>query len=506
MATAHPNPPLQSSRLALALAGAAIAGMFLVNLSGLTFVDPDMWHEMALAREAQRLGHLPWDDRFAYTPTVYPVVHHEWGTGEIMFRVAEYAGAPGIMALKYALTAGVAILCFWTARRRGASWVSILSVAPAIILAGCYGFTTIRAQLFTMLFLALLVNWLDLDERGRRIWMLAWLPIFVIWLNVHAGFVVGLTVLAAHAVEQAIRGKECQHLVILGFGLLGLVVLNPYGASYYGYLADALAMDRPMILEWLPLWKNDPTTFMVYLISVLLVVYAYMQLGWRGMPGLLVLALTAFAALKHTRHLSLYFVVWLSYVPAWLDATPLGDTLQDLWQKRRKWIAGFSAVVVLLCMTRAVPAQFWKMKLPVTIADEVTGRPMYPAGAVDYLAESDFHGNLMVPFVPGGFVMWKLHPNVKVSLDGRYEVAYKHGVLEENEAMYTASPGWEATLNKYATDVLLVPRNCKLAEVIDTAKGWHRVYRDGAFELYARDGVALPEIDHGEMTAPAQFP
>ncbi len=265
-------------------------------------------------------------------------------------------------------------------------------------------------------------------------------------------------------------------------------------------------MDRPMILEWLPLWKNDPTTFMVYLISVLLVVYAFMQLGWRGMPGVLVLVLTALAALKHTRHLSLYFVVWLSYVPAWLDATPLGDSLKDLWHKRRTWIAAFSAIVLLMCMARAVPAQFWKMKLPVTVADEETGRPMYPAGAVDYLAEQDFHGNLMVPFVPGGFVMWKLHPNVKISLDGRYEVAYKHGVLEENEAMYTASPGWETTLNKYATDVVLVPRSCKLAGVIDTAKGWHRVYHDGAFDLYARDGVELPEVDRGETTVPAAFP
>ncbi len=69
--------------------------------------------------------------------------------------------------------------------------------------------------------------------------MLAWLPIFVIWLNVHAGFVVGLIVLGAHTVEQAIRGKEWQHLVVLGLGLLGLVVMNPYGVSYYEYLAEA---------------------------------------------------------------------------------------------------------------------------------------------------------------------------------------------------------------------------------------------------------------------------
>ncbi|HEX3866396.1 MAG TPA: hypothetical protein VHV78_06560, partial [Gemmatimonadaceae bacterium] len=263
---------------------------------------------------------------------------------------------------------------------------------------------------------------------------------------------------------------------------------------------------RPMILEWLPLWDNDPTTFCVYLLSVLLAVYAFLKLGWRGVPGVIVLALTAYAALKHTRHLSLYFVVWLSYVPAWIEQTPLGDTLHQMWQRRRGWIAAASLVVTIMCVARAVPGEFGRMKLPVTIADEETGRPMYPAGAVKYLAETGFKGNVMVPFVPGGFVMWKLHPNVKVSLDGRYEVAYRRGLLEENEALYTASPGWQETLNKYATDVILVPLSCKLAEVIDSADGWHRVYHDGAYELYARPDLDMPTIDRGDETLPAQFP
>ena len=44
-----------------------------------TFVDVDVWHLMALAREAIALGHMPLEDRFAYTPTVFPVVRSQPG-------------------------------------------------------------------------------------------------------------------------------------------------------------------------------------------------------------------------------------------------------------------------------------------------------------------------------------------------------------------------------------------------------------------------------------------
>ncbi|HWA98072.1 MAG TPA: hypothetical protein VG713_06245 [Pirellulales bacterium] len=493
-------------RLTLALAVAALVGMFLVNLCELTFVDPDLWHEMALAREALALGYLPQHDVFAYTPTVTPVVHHEWGNGMILYLVAIAAGAPGIMALKYTVTAAIAVLCFATARQRGATLPTIVSLAPAIVLAGCYGFTTIRAGLFTMFFLALLLNLLERDRRGGRWWIALWLPAYVVWLNLHAGFVVGLVVVGAEAIERFARRARAWHLVAVGAAMVALIAVNPYGFEYYPYLAHALTMDRPMILEWLPLWNNDPTTFSVYLVSVLIVAYAAVKLDVRRMPGLLLLALSAYAALRHTRHLSLYFVVWLCYVPAWLEITPLGELLERMWRQRRGAIAGFAAAITMVCLIVALPRAPWRMRIPTTIDDERTGRPMYPAGAVDYLQRADFRGNLMVPFVPGGFVMWKLHPKVKVSLDGRYEVAYVPGTLEENEALYTAAAGWQATLAKYPTDAILVPRSAKLAAVIDTADGWRRVYRDGAYEIYARDDVKLPNTDRGEDTVAGVFP
>src|SRR5262245_13460035 len=36
------------------------------------FVDIDVWHQMALFRDGLRHGWIPYQDRFAYTPTINP--------------------------------------------------------------------------------------------------------------------------------------------------------------------------------------------------------------------------------------------------------------------------------------------------------------------------------------------------------------------------------------------------------------------------------------------------
>ena len=98
----------------------------------------------------------------------------------------------------------------------------------------------------------------------------------------------------------------------------------------------------------------------------------------------------------------------------------------------------------------------------------------------------------MTPFEVGGYAMWNLFPNVKVSLDGRYEVAYQPGVLEEHLLLFAAKPGWQDVLAKYPTDLVLVPCLSRLSAVMPTMDGWSKAYDDGVYQLYARPGLNIP--------------
>lgn len=484
-----------------------LAAVFFAAIADFNQVDPDTWHEMALFREMLALGRMPLEDRFAYTPTVYPSVHHEWGTGGVLYLVATTLGAPGVMALKFALAAGIGLACLACARRRGAGVGMFLAVAPVAVIVGCGGFTTIRAQVFTMLLLAVLLGFLERDVRGDRGWIRAWLPLHVLWVNLHAGFVAGCALLGVHAVEQALRRQPYRHLLVVLAAMGALVLVNPYGWHYYPYLARALRMGRPSIQEWKPIWQGAaPPAVAGFGVSLVLVAYALLRLGARRMRGLLVLLVTAYAGIRHTRHTTLYAVAWLCYMPGFLQETDLGAALAAPWRRRRGGILVLASAAAACATCAVVASRPWELQVPCR-PGQAPGWPfLYPVGAVNYLREVGFRGNAMVHYRAGGYVSWRLHPAVKVSMDGRYEVAYRPGLMEENVAFYRAEPGWERILRRYPTDVVLVPRDSALAGVMPVAGSFARVYRDDGYDLYARHGLDLPRIDRSGTELRDRYP
>ena len=180
----------------LAAIGLLFAGIVTVD----SFVDPDMFHEMALIRQAVEVGALPLQDDFAYTPTVSPIIQHEWGTGAVLYCLTQFAGPIGILTLKYVLAAGIALGVMICARKRGAAAAVLGPLLPTVIFLGKIGITTVRAQMFTLGGLVCLLCFLEADRAGRhrRQWIAPWLVLFVLWLNLHGGFVVGLAVLGGY--------------------------------------------------------------------------------------------------------------------------------------------------------------------------------------------------------------------------------------------------------------------------------------------------------------------
>jgi hypothetical protein len=163
------------------------------------------------------------------------------------------------------------------------------------------------------------------NDRGRRGWLVWWLPLFVIWLNLHAGFLVGVGLCLCYFVEQLVRRKPALHLLAAGLVMFGLIAANPYGLDYYSYLWRAVRMDRPDIGEWAPLYTGPQAKILLpfFLVSVGLVLVAVRERGWRELPGLLLLAASGYMAFSHVRHISLYALVWWCFVPAYLRGTSL---------------------------------------------------------------------------------------------------------------------------------------------------------------------------------------
>lgn len=485
----------------------AAFAFFLISLSFLiasrrNAVDIDLFHEMCLARQFAEEGQFPQTDAFAYTPTVDRVVHHEWATGAIAYAVVEQLGlkSNGLMGLKYALVALVCLFCCLAAKLRGATWALIVPCfALATIIGGQIGYTTIRAQLFTMVFLAIEFCLLAIDRQGKKWWIIPWLLLVVVWANVHAGIVAGLGIFSFYVAFRI--GQWCfpnlfkqpdtkskWYLIAVAVVSFLLLLLNPYGWHYPFYLWYGTTLDRPLINEWKPLLSViTDSGFLTLLGTSLVVALLSFKNTWRERPfEVFVILLTTYLALKHVRHLSIYAVTWACIVPANLKRISIGSELTKIGNRLAKPLAIFALAGGIYCSALAYQAKFWEMQVPAWSDAEKPNGMLYPVGAVDFLKDSGFEGNLMVPFSNGAFVSWNLYPQVKVSIDSRYEVAYPPGSIEKTFDFYDAREGWEETLESHGTDAVLVPYFKPVRERIESLEDWHLIYKDGMFSVFSR--------------------
>lgn len=476
-----------------AWAAASLARLF-VSITPLAFIDPDLWHEMATARWMVAHRAVATADPFAFTPTITPVVHHEWGLGLIAWGIGLVGGEPALMLTKALLLTLIGAGAWALARARGGSAAMVTLGAFVATGASLAGFTTIRALVLTLVGVVGTLAALERDRDGRP-WVAAWLVGWVVWVNVHGGAIVALFLLGAHAAESLVRTRRVPIAPIAAAALaIPLVTLNPWGPAYLRYLATAPFMDRPQILEWGAIWTAPPFVVLHAAVLALLAVYGFARVGPARATGALPLLATLVAAGQHQRHLPIFAVVWLITVPAWLSATPLAELLAQAWASRVTTpLAGALGAIAAVAF---VADAGWRVRWP---ADT------YPVDAVDHLVAQGFSGRVATPFVQGGYTLYKLAPTGgQVSFDGRYEVAYPPAALDDNLALYAALPGWDASLERIGADAVLLPSDGPLAAVLP-GSAWSLAYVDDHWAIATRAPGAVVDR-RGQPASRGVFP
>ncbi len=515
----------------------AMAMGILVVASTNMVIDLDLFHEMALFREMWNTSSVPVGGTFAYTPTRPTVVHHEWGTGAVLYYAISGSGwgLTGLMILKYLLTFGICAIGFRAAVQHGGSFLPICGLAPVALCVGGYaGFTNIRAQMFTLLFLAIQYWMMGRDIRGHRKWVWAWPILFLIWANLHAGVVAGLGLFGIYVGWQfagdwlrnsfgTAIAQNIHRLSLLAVSPL-LLCINPWGATYIPYLFRAVRMERKLIGEWQPIWKsNDMAMVAMFGIAILIAVAAaILVIGnefrqrkqnnkadktvilsvWQYLFPLTVVALTAILAAKHIRHVSIFAITWICFVPGLLMQSELRESLTNISQSSRRMLFKGCVAAALIGLAISCNNHFGAIRIPEVRTAELRGAPVYPVAAINYLQEKQVSGNMMVPFATGAYVSWRMHPAIQVSIDSRYEVAYPDGAVEESVAFYRMlDSSWQEMLDKYPTDLILVPTWAPVDKALTDAVAnreitWKEIYRDPSYAIYSRS------LEHNTASLP----
>jgi hypothetical protein len=481
--------------------------MVLVLLNALsgTVADPDLWGYMAFGRFFWETGRFPYQDTFAYVPTLKMWVYHEWLTGVIFYPIYQVLGAAGLQLLKFTLGLATAWLVYIAARRRGASFWSALLGLWFVQVFLVTGYSPVRAQIFTYFFFALSLYVLEsvrLSGRWRGLVLLVFIQTF--WCNLHAGFLAGLGLLLLYGLGEAISRRPFWPYFTAFLPAALVTLINPYGLAYWHYLLRAVTMPRPDISEWASLltaWQTGfPKEPLIYFVGMaVLTVFLVCWAKWREITPGLILALTLYMGLKHLRHQVFFFIAAGVYLPVLFEAyakkilpsVPLASS-----QSRLGRLA--PAILAICCMIvyggKFLSSDPLSLELPGTPSKTNRAAIYYPVGAVEFIRKHDLAGNILNEFNWGEYLIWTLSPSCKVAMDGRYETVYGDDLCQLHAEFFYGRPEWRKFLEQYPPDLILVDPQSKVYGLLKASTDWQLVYRDVGAALF------LPQAETTTLT------
>lgn len=406
-------------------------------------VDPDLWGHMRYAQDWLAEGQLPRTATYTFTAADHPWINHE-NLAELAFALGlRHLGVYGLLAAKCLWGMSILFLMVWIARKHDVhslvAWSLMLLVAYNL-----KAFFTLRPQLLSFglcgVMLVLLDRaFCDWQELRRVRWrLLALLPaVFVAWVNSHGAVVAGLCILGAYLggrmVELLVQRDKTRWPTVCGLSATGLVCVtatlaNPYGLEMHRWLVMSLGQPRPEITEWLAPKLEQPIFWpWIGLLSVA----SLSLLGTRRRRDwvqIVILALVAWQSAQHLRHIAFLVLLCGFWLPEHVQSA-LGrlrpQSAGKLPTMRLSPLMRTSAMTVL-----AASICLQSYGLSRCLTDFPVERNFYPVDAIQFMADRQLEGKLVVAFNWAQYSIAALSPNVQVAFDGRFRTCYPQEVVD----------------------------------------------------------------------------
>jgi hypothetical protein len=419
---------------------------FAVVLAFHNITEGDLWAKLAIGSSVWKTGHLLRHDVYAFTPTLPAYIDHEWGAGVVFYTLLEWFGPSSLIELRMVLALGLLALGFWTGRRAGcdANVLLLLAVPAAACISTGY-IPVARSHVFTFFLFAATLFCLEELRRGER-WPAAALPaITLVGANLHGGFVVGLGAIFIYAVVAVLAKVRVALMVFVASACAAVTLINPYGLDFWRYLIPALLHPRLRITEWRPLpllaWDDFWGFRLLFVLTVVALAAGWKRVERKNWAGLAVLAVTGWMGWRSRRHGPFLGAAALAYA---------GPYFQAVWRGRFELLP--AAVFLYATIALWVAIRF----LPGASLVPLSPIGEDPVREVDILALAGAQGNAATPFAWGSYVSWRLYPNIKISMDGRYETTYPESTFEMNGAFYDHQGDWFRLCREFKVDYVIL--------------------------------------------------
>src|SRR5580698_6330095 len=255
-------------------------GLFAMAARNVT--DADVWWHLKTGQYIAEHRSVPRTDPFSFTRSGERWVAHEWLTEFSIYEAWRFTGWGGLIVIFAAILCAAFFLLFL---RCGpdAKIASVAALAAAWVTIPVWG---VRPQVVSLLLTSL---WLLILERSEESPRLLWwtLPLTLLWVNLHAGFALGLALsalfLAGELLERAFgfSKQNSQYLrtaaLVLLLDLL-IVPLNPNGLRMFTYPLQTLRSSA--MQSYIAEWASPNFHHAEYWAFLLIVLGTFAALSW----------------------------------------------------------------------------------------------------------------------------------------------------------------------------------------------------------------------------------
>lgn len=450
------------------------------------FDDPDLWWHLKMGQIIWTTHSIPSYDLFSYTTNHQALVPQEW-LAELSIYFAYLLGSYTGLMIWFCLLAALLIVTGYVLCRAYSSNAKVAFAGALVIwYFGTIGFA-IRPQMFSYL---LLIAEFLLIHAGRRQdarWFFCLPAVFLIWINSHASYILGIAVAGVYLVSSffefelgALVSRRWEHdrrRLFMWSLLLSLAALfaNPGGIKQIFYPIDTMMNMKVLmanVQEWSPLNMTEARGIglMAVLFCIFLLVAA--RKAEIYLDELLLLAAGTWLAVGHIRMLIIFGIF----------AGPiLSRQLANIWEnyEPEKDRILPNAVFVGISIVVAVLA-FPNRKNLERQVESVS-----PVHALNYLRAHRLSGPMLNDYAFGGYLIWAA-PEYPVMMDGRTDLYEWSGFLGEYGRWATLQEDPNLLLQKYDVQFCLLSAHSQMINVLPLLPDWKLVYSDDISRIFIK--------------------
>ncbi|HEX4353656.1 MAG TPA: hypothetical protein VHZ95_12090 [Polyangiales bacterium] len=415
--------------------------------------DGDLGFHLATGRAILASGHIPSTNVLSFGEPEHAWLLHQWLPAVLFEWLWQRSGITALIVLKMIVVSATWLMVLGCARRLGASLNASVFVCLFAATASAFRFE-IRPYLFTHLTLAATLFCVLSWTASRRVgFLIGAIACCVIGSQLHAGALDSYLVVGAYGlgcvIESAPRDRLREvrrwSLVVLaaisGSAIL-LALYNPWGARVL--LFPFAMIGQPYfaehLVEFRHAWSFPISALAAYWCWLLVVVFALVR-GFRSNHvGLLLIAVMyALASLTWVRMVFAFAIV---------SAPLVAQIVSNLELRLRASLVTSSLVL----LAGVAPLYVYRDHEPGFGLSSY----VWPVDQFRFMRAHAVRGRAFVSDAWAGPYLGFFYPERRAFFDGRLEAYSTSFAIDVYQRIRYAEPGWDALLDRYRIDVLLL--------------------------------------------------